>query len=106
MAVTLTLIMILLSQTVVGFEPTNVQSTDNATVMLTKVTNAYLAIPHIWGNRFVMQLEKGDHVEGNYTISNIHYYPNWHTLLLKAEVLIRDPIDQTIYYAYTRSWDF
>jgi hypothetical protein len=104
MAVTLTLIMILLSQTVVCFEPTNAQSTDNTTVTLTKVTNAYLAIPHIWGNSFVMQLEKGDHVEGNYTISNIHYYPNWHNLLLKAEVLIRDPIGQTIYHAYTRSW--
>ncbi len=101
-AVTFTLIMILSSLAVLKVEATNAQSTYSAAKKLTEVTNAHLTISHIWGNRIVMQLEKGDHVEGKYTVSNIFYYPNWPTIDLTATIAIRDSNDTTIYDKYTK----
>lgn len=101
-AVTLTLIIILSSLAVLKVESTNAQSTYSAAKKLTEVTNAHLTISHIWGNRLVMQLEKGDHVEGKYVVSNIFYYPNWPTIDLTATVAIRDSNNTTIYDKYTK----
>jgi hypothetical protein len=102
-SVTFAIIMMVSSLTVLGFGSVTAQSTDSDVKELVQVTNAQLTISHIWGNNVVMPLEKGDHVQGKYRVSHIFYYPNWPTIDLEAEVVVKEPNGTSVYCTYTKS---
>lgn len=97
---TVTLILIISSLFMLDVEPVNAQSTNNG-VKLKQVANEYLTISHYWVRSLVMPLEKGDHIDGNYVVSNIFYYPKWPFVDLKAYVFIEDPNNEKIYDVYS-----
>jgi hypothetical protein len=99
-AVITTLILIISSLMVLSVEPVNSQSPDSA-VKLMQVTNEHLTISHYGSSRLVMPLEKGDHIDGNYVVSNIFYYPKWPFVDLKAYVFVEDPNNEKIYDVYS-----
>jgi hypothetical protein len=94
------LMLIISSLMVLSVEPVNSQSSDSA-VELKQVTHEHLTISHYGSSSLVMPLEKGDHIDGNYVVSNIFYYPKWPFVDLKAYVFVEDPNNEKIYDVYS-----
>jgi hypothetical protein len=98
--ITTAMVLIISSLMMLSVGPVNSQSPDSA-IELKQVTNENLTISHYWVHSLVIPLEKGDHIEGSYVVSNIIYYPKWPFVDLKAYVFVEDPKNEKIYDVYS-----
>ena len=93
LALILTVIVAMSFLTLLAIKPVNAQATKNENYTLVPGSTVLIGI----------QLQEGDQVNGSFTFSNFHYYPNIYIgghgelITYSTSVKIEDPKDQTLY---------